>query len=151
MDEEFSVDKSLLPLTPNLLLPHHAFPPVRTWLEDVGQTALNQVAQVTQIQNCKPHWYSGCFPSKKPCSFFPPLPPSLWVLYLSCRHDLISHLCGKALEELPATPLCPEVLSIAVDLLFISGQDQGGGHQVLSLASSGLTAGPSCLNHLLSQ
>lgn len=110
-----------------------AFPPVCTWLEDVGQTALNQVAQVTQIQNCKPHWYSGYFPSKKSCSFFPPLPPSLWVLYLSCSHYLISHLCGKVLGELPATPLCPEVLSIAVDLLFISSQDWGASGPLLGL------------------
>lgn len=35
--------------------------------------------------------------------------------------------------ELPATPLCPEVLSIAVDLLFISGQDQGASGPLLGL------------------
>ncbi|KAK7829635.1 hypothetical protein U0070_013321 [Myodes glareolus] len=99
------------------------------------------------IKAMNTNWHPGCFR----CELCDVELADLGFVKNAGRHDLISHLRGKALGELPATPLCPEVLSIAVDLFFISGQDRGGEHQVLSLASSDLTAGPSYLNHLLSQ
>lgn len=139
MDDEFLVDKSLLPLTPHLLLPHRADPSCLPSLlyahgwRMLDRQPLTKLPKLSKFRTVSLIGTLAIFlPRSLALSSHPYLPHC--GFYTSPLAMTSSLTCvGKLWGKLPATPLCPEVLSIAANLLFNSGQDQGTSGPLLGL------------------